>query len=51
MYIKFHKGNDVKCGRVFDYYSCGQFKLISLYFFHIRICQDKETYDNLPQAG
>ena len=51
MYIKFLKGKTVKCGRCFRYYKCGEFTIYSLYFFHIRICPDKETYDNMPKAG
>lgn len=51
MYIKFHKGKSVAKGRVFDYYKCSDFILLSLYFLHIRICKDKESYNNLPQAG
>lgn len=51
MYIKFHKGTKVKKGRTFGYYKCSDFTLISLYLFHIRICQSKEDYNNLPQAG
>jgi hypothetical protein len=51
MYIKFHKGKRVGTGRVFDYYKCSEFTLISLYLFHIRICPSKEVYDNLDQCG
>jgi hypothetical protein len=51
MYIKFIKGKGIGQGRCFDYFKDIEFKLISLYFFHIRICPNKETYDNLPQCG
>lgn len=51
MFIKLHKGKSVKKGRTFGFYKCSEFTLISLFLFHIRICRDKETYDNLPQAG
>jgi len=50
-YIVVHKGKDVKMGRKFNYYKCSEFTLISLYFMHIRICLNKETYLNLDQAG
>jgi hypothetical protein len=50
MYIKLHKGKSVKMGRAFGYYKCTEFILISLYFFHIRICKNKETYNRLPNA-
>jgi len=51
MYIKFHPGTKVKKGRCFGYYQCTDFKLFSLYFFHIRICPSKKVFDSLPQAG
>lgn len=50
-YVVFRKGLQVKKGRTFGYYKCSEFTLISLYFFHIRICRDKQTYINLPCAG
>jgi hypothetical protein len=52
MYIKFEKGRNVKKGRCLGYSNYwADFILISLYFFHIRICPNKQVYDNLPQAG
>lgn len=51
MYIKFYKAKSLGKGRAFGYFKCSEFTLISLFLFHIRICPDKETYDNLDGAG
>jgi len=51
MYIKLSKGKSAKKGRVFGYYRCSDFVLISLFLFHVRIMRNKEAYNNLPQAG
>jgi len=51
MYITFEKGKSVGKGRCFDYIKNSSFKLLSLYYFHIRICPSKEEYNNLPNCG
>lgn len=51
MYIKFEYWgrNNTEW---FNWYSCNQFKLLTLFkFLHWRITKTKEDYNNLPQAG
>lgn len=51
MYIKIKKGNSTYGGRRLHYYKCSEFILLNLYILDIRICPNKEIYDNLPNAG
>lgn len=53
MYIKIHRWKELKGGKMLGIYwpKKGSFKLVKLWWWHIRICKSKEEYEQLPHAG
>ena len=50
-YYKFGLTKNLKGKQLFGHFKCDDFILIRFMGIYLRICPNKDIYDNLPQAG